>query len=173
MRNKKATGDDALFHSQIIPCRMTAGANVSTFLKILNWITKQKFPAREARGNGTNVHIASHSSLRQGNPGPRDSSAMTLTARCVNSSARSRIYVHLNHPPETGIGGVGNKIVTSKLALRTSDWMERHVFPANNNRCQQRRQPNFGPKPITGRLLQIVRNMYRTRFQFELQAIGG
>jgi hypothetical protein len=26
----------ALFHLQIIPCRMTPGANVSTFLKILN-----------------------------------------------------------------------------------------------------------------------------------------
>jgi hypothetical protein len=32
---------------------------------------------------------------------------------------------------------------------------------------------SFGPEPITGRLLKIVRNTCGTRFQFELQAIAG
>jgi hypothetical protein len=36
----------------------------------------------------------------------------------------------------------------------TSDWMERHIFAANENRCQQNREPrnslSFGPEPQDG-----------------------
>jgi hypothetical protein len=35
-----------------------------------------------------------------------------------------------------------------------SDWMERHIFPADYNRCQERRQAQIWAG--TGRLLQIV-----------------
>lgn len=48
---------------------MTPRAVVSTFLKILNWVTVQQIPARAprgryARGNGTTVHSASHPAAR-------------------------------------------------------------------------------------------------------------
>jgi len=38
------------------------------------------------------------------------------------------------HPSETGIGGVGNKKVTSNVITGTSDCMERQVFLADDNR---------------------------------------
>jgi hypothetical protein len=42
--------------------------------------------------------------------------------------------------PCVGIGGVGNKKCHLNIITSTSDGMERQVFPAADNRCQQSRK---------------------------------
>ena len=45
-------------------------------------------------------------------------------------------YTTHGEPRDSGIGGVGNKKLTSKCDYRysTSDWMESQVFPADTTR---------------------------------------
>jgi hypothetical protein len=99
------------------------------------------------------------------------------------------------HRGVTGIGGVGNKNVTSKrvgqyqyeaaddiscqlrrqpqkkwhldFTSSTSNRMARHVFPADDNRCQIRRQLQTGTNHRT------ATTNCPEHVQFELQAIAG
>jgi hypothetical protein len=48
-----------------------------------------------------------------------------------------RQSLHFGQPPETGIGGEGNKKVTSKCGYSTG---ERQIFPTADNRCHYGRK---------------------------------
>jgi len=63
---------------------------------------------------------------------------------CRTSCKKTLKDVTRQRPPETGIGGMGNKNLHLCAIYGTNDWIERQVFPTYDNRYQQSRDPQHG-----------------------------
>jgi hypothetical protein len=75
-------------------------------------------------------------------------------------------------PMTTGVSNVASPSWETKkwflnVTASTSDWMERHVFPADDNRCQQRCQPQLragtNHRMATSNCTEHVRNTLSVR----------
>jgi hypothetical protein len=76
---------------------------------------------------------------------------INLLAQYIDSKYVNKMYFQccclneINSSPENRIGGVGNKKLHLNVITGTSYSMERQVFLADGNRCQQSREAELRP----------------------------